>query len=79
VRQPIAFRLGERVIVIPERLAAETNIDGIHHVLAHEWSHIERGDWWTWLIANIVRAVFFFPSSRLVDETASTVDSGLCG
>jgi beta-lactamase regulating signal transducer with metallopeptidase domain len=60
VRQPIAFRLGERVIVIPERLSEETNTDNIHHVLAHEWSHIERGDWWTWLLANIVRAVFFF-------------------
>ena len=60
VHQPIAFRLGERVIVIPERLAVETNTENIHHVLAHEWSHIERGDWWTWLIANIVRAVFFF-------------------
>jgi beta-lactamase regulating signal transducer with metallopeptidase domain len=60
VRQPIAFRLSERVIVIPQRLASETNTHNIHHVLAHEWSHIERGDWWTWLLANIVRAVFFF-------------------
>ena len=60
VRQPIAFRLTQRVIVIPERLAQETNRDNIHHVLAHEWSHIERGDWWTWLLANVVRVVFFF-------------------
>src|SRR5204862_517790 len=28
--------------------------------LAHEWSHVARGDVWTWSLAGVVRLVYFY-------------------
>jgi beta-lactamase regulating signal transducer with metallopeptidase domain len=60
VRQPIACRAYGRVIMLPESLAEKGSRQELRFAIAHEWSHIERGDWWLWSLANLLRAAFLF-------------------
>ena len=60
VRQPIACRAYGRVIMLPESLAENGSQQELRFAIAHEWSHIERGDWWLWSLANLLRAAFLF-------------------
>ena len=60
VRQPVACRAYGRVIMLPESLVEDGSRQELRFALAHEWSHIERGDWWLWSLANLIRAAFLF-------------------
>lgn len=60
VRQPVACRAYGRVIMLPESLVENGSRQELRFALAHEWSHIERGDWWLWSLANLIRAAFLF-------------------
>jgi beta-lactamase regulating signal transducer with metallopeptidase domain len=60
VRQPVACRAHGRVIMLPESLAENGSRQELQFAIAHEWSHIERGDWWLWSLANLLRAAFLF-------------------
>lgn len=60
VRQPVACRAYGRVIMLPESLVESGSRQELRFALAHEWSHIERGDWWLWSLANLIRAAFLF-------------------
>ena len=60
VRQPVACRAYGRVIMLPESLVENGSRQELRFAIAHEWSHIERGDWWLWSLANLLRAAFLF-------------------
>lgn len=60
IRQPVACRASGRVILLPESLARSGSRQELRFAIAHEWSHIDRGDWWLWSLANLLRAAFLF-------------------
>jgi len=60
VEQPIACQFWRRVIVLPESVDSQADEQTLQWCLAHEWSHLERGDWRTWMLAGFTRAVFFY-------------------
>jgi len=60
VTQPTACHFGRRIIILPESLEAEGDERTLRWCLAHEWSHLERGDWWAWMLSGLVRAIFFY-------------------
>jgi len=60
VDQPIACQFRRRVIVLPETLDTQADEQTLRWCLAHEWSHLERGDWRTWMLSGFTRAVFFY-------------------
>ena len=59
-RQPVACRAYGQVIMLPDSLVENGSRQELRFALAHEWSHIERGDWWLWSLANLIRAAFLF-------------------
>lgn len=58
--QPWALVWGRPTIVLPEVLAAGGDERQLRFALAHEWSHIERGDAWTWGLSSVVRSFYFY-------------------
>jgi beta-lactamase regulating signal transducer with metallopeptidase domain len=50
------------LIVLPARLCAGPPHDdsALCWCLAHEWSHVERRDLWAWMLAGLVRMLFFY-------------------
>jgi beta-lactamase regulating signal transducer with metallopeptidase domain len=54
------------VIVLPATLCAGSRSDesrddrALRWCLAHEWSHVQRRDLWSWLLAGLVRTLFFY-------------------
>lgn len=57
--QPFTFGLRRPVIVLPEALAAGDQ-RRLRWALAHEWSHVARGDSGSWSLVGVVRIVFFY-------------------
>lgn len=57
--QPFACRWWRPAIVLPQRLAAG-DANALKCALAHEWSHVARGDTWWWSLAGVVRLVCFY-------------------
>ncbi|MSR59098.1 MAG: hypothetical protein EXS05_15880 [Planctomycetaceae bacterium] len=58
--QPFTFAGRKPVIVLPAAIVAmKTDID-LRWSLAHEWSHIARGDVWIWSFASLVRLVYYY-------------------
>ncbi|REK18983.1 MAG: hypothetical protein DWQ37_02660 [Planctomycetota bacterium] len=57
--QPCAFFWRRPTIVLPDFLLAAGREAELRFALAHEWSHVARGDIGTWLLAGLVRIVHF--------------------
>jgi uncharacterized GH25 family protein len=47
-------------IVLPGELCRAGDAAALRYCLAHEWSHIERGDVWRWHLATLVQLLFFY-------------------
>ena len=59
VSQPFTFAWRRPVIVLPESLAAGDE-QTLRWALAHEWSHVARGDVWSWSLAGVIRILWFY-------------------
>ncbi|HKB40224.1 MAG TPA: M56 family metallopeptidase [Gemmataceae bacterium] len=60
VRLPIMFSWWRPVIVLPADLCRDSEAAALRCCLAHEWSHVERHDAWTWHLASLVGLLFFY-------------------
>ena len=58
VNQPLASAWGRPVIVLPENLCGDGQT--LRWCLAHEWTHVQRRDFRVWLMAGLVRVLFFY-------------------
>ena len=58
--QPCAFAWRPATIVLPENFCASSDSQKLRWALAHEWSHVSRGDVWSWSLAGIVRWFCFY-------------------
>ncbi len=56
--QPFASAWGRAVIVLPENLCGDEQ--SLRWCLAHEWAHVDQHDFRTWLLAGLVRVLFFY-------------------
>ncbi len=56
---PLVFGWRRPTVVIPLRVAAGRTLD-LHYCLAHEWSHIERGDLTAWHWIQACQYVFWY-------------------
>lgn len=59
VAQPFTFGWRRPVIVLPDALVAADE-RALWWALAHEWSHVARGDVRSWSLAGVVRMVLFY-------------------
>lgn len=57
---PIAFGWLRPVIVLPEALCNGDDDAALRYCLAHEWSHVERGDARLWYLAALAQFAFFY-------------------
>ncbi|HEV3137316.1 MAG TPA: M56 family metallopeptidase, partial [Pirellulales bacterium] len=58
--QPCAFAWRRVTIVLPRELCNPEDSQKLRWALAHEWSHVERGDVWSWSASGIVRWFYFY-------------------
>ena len=58
LNQPFASAWGRAVIVLPENLCGDEQ--ALRWCLAHEWAHVDRHDFRTWLLAGLARVLFFY-------------------
>lgn len=56
--QPFASAWGRAVIVLPENLCGDER--ALRWCLAHEWAHVDGHDFRAWLLAGLVRVLFFY-------------------
>ena len=56
--QPFASAWGRAVIVLPENLCGDEQ--SLRWCLAHEWAHVDGHDFRSWLLAGLVRVLFFY-------------------
>lgn len=59
INSPLMWGLTKPVILLPEKFQSWSK-QRLQRVLAHEMAHIARNDWLIKLLANIVRAIFWF-------------------
>lgn len=57
---PVAFAGRWPVILLPESACDPTNREALRYGLAHEWSHVERGDVWRWWFVTLSQVVLFY-------------------
>jgi beta-lactamase regulating signal transducer with metallopeptidase domain len=57
---PVTFTGLHSVIVLPADLCAQAKLQEIKFGLAHEWSHVERGDVWRWYLVTLAQVVLFY-------------------
>jgi beta-lactamase regulating signal transducer with metallopeptidase domain len=57
---PLTFTLQRPVIVLPLSLCRSGETADLRYCLAHEWSHIERCDIWSWHLATLAQVLFFY-------------------
>src|SRR5260370_23532380 len=57
---PLTFTWRRPVIVLPSSLCHEGQETALRFCLAHEWSHIEHRDIWSWHLAALVQLLFFY-------------------
>ncbi|WP_435021794.1 carboxypeptidase regulatory-like domain-containing protein [Tundrisphaera sp. TA3] len=57
---PITFTWARPVILLPSSLCDGGELGALRYVLAHEWSHVERGDAWAWNFACLSGFVLFY-------------------
>src|SRR5207248_1617183 len=60
VRLPIMFGWWRPVIMLPADLCRDGDAAALRYCLAHEWSHVERRDAWTWHLASLAGLLFFY-------------------
>jgi beta-lactamase regulating signal transducer with metallopeptidase domain/protocatechuate 3,4-dioxygenase beta subunit len=60
VALPLTYRGWRPVILLPAPLCREGDAVALRFALAHEWSHIERGDLGRWYLATLAQLVFFY-------------------
>ncbi|MBX6314714.1 MAG: carboxypeptidase regulatory-like domain-containing protein [Isosphaeraceae bacterium] len=60
IELPFTFTWRRPVILLPAGLCREGEEEPLRYGLAHEWSHIERRDVWTWNLANLVQLILFY-------------------
>ena len=58
LNQPCASAWGRAVIVLPENLCGDEQ--SLRWCLAHEWAHVDRHDLRAWILAGLVRVLFFY-------------------
>ena len=58
--QPCAVLWRSTTIILPEKLVADADPQALRWALAHEWSHVERGDLTTWTASGVVRWFTFY-------------------
>ena len=57
--QPMTFGICRATVVIPASLCQREARDDLECVLRHELTHVERRDFWSWVLANLARAFLF--------------------
>jgi hypothetical protein len=60
IDSPIAFGGRRPIIVLPESALDAGGSSAIRYSLAHEWSHIERGDVWRWYLVALAQVFLFY-------------------
>jgi beta-lactamase regulating signal transducer with metallopeptidase domain/protocatechuate 3,4-dioxygenase beta subunit len=60
VKLPFTFTWWRPFILVPADLERAGDVATVRYCLAHEWSHIERGDAWVWNLASLVELVGFY-------------------
>jgi len=60
VRVPTAIGLTRPMVVLPSWVLQELTTSELRLVLIHEVAHLRRGDDWTNLVQQVVKALFFF-------------------
>ncbi len=58
--QPCALAWRPTTIVLPETMALGDDPQKLRWALAHEWSHVERLDIWSWTVSGVVRWFYFY-------------------
>jgi beta-lactamase regulating signal transducer with metallopeptidase domain len=58
VDAPVALAGWRPVIVLPASAAADR--EALAYGLAHEWSHVERGDVWRWYLVALAQIILFY-------------------
>jgi beta-lactamase regulating signal transducer with metallopeptidase domain len=57
---PLAFGLWRPVIVLPAGLCLDGDEEALRYGVAHEWSHVERGDLRRWYLALAAQLFFYY-------------------
>ena len=57
---PLAFGWRRPAIMLPEELCYGHDREALRYCLAHEWSHVERGDARLWCLAALAQVAFFY-------------------
>jgi beta-lactamase regulating signal transducer with metallopeptidase domain/uncharacterized GH25 family protein len=57
---PLTYSSWRPVIVLPGHLCRGGDLAGLRYCLAHEWSHVERRDVWSWHLATLTQFLFFY-------------------
>ncbi len=60
IAQPFTFTWRRPVIVLPADLCESPECDAVRWCLAHEWAHVEGRHARAWLVAGLVRVLFFY-------------------
>lgn len=60
IESPIAFGGWRPLIVLPESACDPERRSALRYGLAHEWSHIERGDVWRWYLVAFAQILLFY-------------------
>jgi beta-lactamase regulating signal transducer with metallopeptidase domain/protocatechuate 3,4-dioxygenase beta subunit len=59
IQFPLAFPGWRPIILLPSSLC-ESGREELRYCLAHEWSHIERGDLRRWYLAMLIQFLYFY-------------------
>jgi beta-lactamase regulating signal transducer with metallopeptidase domain len=60
INAPIAFGGWAPFIVLPSNVCEPDASETLRYALAHEWSHIERGDVWRWYLIALAQVFLFY-------------------
>lgn len=60
VKVPTAIGLMKPMILVPAWVMDELTSDELKHILIHEMAHLQRGDDWSNLVQQVIKALFFF-------------------
>jgi beta-lactamase regulating signal transducer with metallopeptidase domain/protocatechuate 3,4-dioxygenase beta subunit len=60
IELPLTYSSWRPVIVLPGSLCRSEDAAALRYCLAHEWSHVERRDAWSWYLATLTQFFFFY-------------------
>ena len=60
LESPVAFGGWRPVIVLPASAGGSEGPSALRYGLAHEWSHVERGDVWRWYLVTFAQVFLFY-------------------